>query len=189
MRFGERDRPRPRRQEDYDDYRERDIDSGWPYEDAEGPGRTHRNEPYGFGSRGPDEDPNSGFHNADDRLDRLSDEAALRRDRMLRRPDRRSFHYARTREPGADHRGPDHRGKGPRGYKRSDDRIREDVSDRLTEEAQLDPSDVEVTVRDGEVTLEGHVAERFEKRLAEDWAETVTGVVHVQNNIRIRPRE
>ncbi|MGN6549105.1 MAG: BON domain-containing protein [Pararhizobium sp.] len=184
MRFGERDRPRPRRQEDYDDYRERDIDSGWPYDDAEGRTRVWPNEPYAFGTGSPDDDPNTGFHNADDRLDRLTDEQALRRDRMLRRPDRRAFRGGPPRE-----QGPDHRGKGPRGYKRSDERIREDVSDRLTDEAQLDPSEVEVIVHDGEVTLQGQVAKRFEKRLAEDWAETVSGVVHVQNNIRVRQRE
>ncbi len=81
-----------------------------------------------------------------------------------------------------------HRGKGPRGYTRSDERIREDVSDLLAEEAQLDPSEVEVSVTDGEVTLDGYVSAKFEKRLAEDWADEVLGVTHVQNNIRVRQR-
>ena len=77
-----------------------------------------------------------------------------------------------------------HRGRGPRGYKRSDERIKEDLNDRLTDHPYLDASDVEVIVSTGEVTLSGTVPSRYEKRLAEDLAETVSGVSHVQNNIR-----
>lgn len=79
----------------------------------------------------------------------------------------------------------DHRGKGPRGYRRSDDRILEDVNDRLTEDRDVDASDISVTVKDGEVTLSGHVQSRLAKRAAEDCAESVSGVTHVQNNLRI----
>jgi hypothetical protein len=77
-------------------------------------------------------------------------------------------------------------GKGPRGYARSDERIREDVSDRLTEDWEIDASDIEVSVRNGEVTLSGTVNTRDEKRRAEDLAEAVPGVRHVQNNLRIQ---
>jgi osmotically-inducible protein OsmY len=76
------------------------------------------------------------------------------------------------------------RGRGPKGYRRSDERIREDVNDRLTEHAYLDASDIEVSVKDGEVTLSGKVFDRTDKRLAEDVAEEVTGVKNVQNNLR-----
>lgn len=79
-----------------------------------------------------------------------------------------------------------HRGRGPRGYTRSDERIREDVSDRLTDNPILDASDVEVTVASGEVTLSGQVDSRYSKRLAEDIAEDVSGVRHLQNNLRVR---
>lgn len=78
-----------------------------------------------------------------------------------------------------------HRGKGPRDYRRSDERIREDVNDRLTDHSYLDASDISVSVKDGEVTLTGTVAERRYKRIAEDVAESVSGVKHVQNNIRV----
>jgi osmotically-inducible protein OsmY len=78
-----------------------------------------------------------------------------------------------------------HRGRGPRGYRRSDDRIKEDVNDRLSDHDYLDASDVEVSVDDSEVTLSGTVNGRYEKRLAEDIAESVSGVTHVQNNLRI----
>jgi osmotically-inducible protein OsmY len=81
----------------------------------------------------------------------------------------------------------DHRGKGPRGYRRSDARIQEDVSDRLTDDPDVDASDITVTVKEGEVTLDGHVDSRFAKRRAEDCAEDVSGVAHVQNNLRVRP--
>jgi hypothetical protein len=79
-----------------------------------------------------------------------------------------------------------HRGRGPRGYKRSDERILEDVSDRLTEDAHVDARTIEVRVEDGEITLDGTVGSRWEKRHAEDIAEAVSGVAHVQNNLRVR---
>jgi hypothetical protein len=85
------------------------------------------------------------------------------------------------REPAASHRG-----KGPKGYARSDERIREDVSDRMWLNSWLDASDVEVSVSNGEVTLAGTVPSREEKRRAEDIAESVPGVTHVQNNLRVR---
>lgn len=81
----------------------------------------------------------------------------------------------------------DHSGKGPRGYKRSDDRINEDVHDRLTDEPTLDASDISVSVENGEVTLDGYVIGRRQKRRAEDCADSVSGVSHVQNNLRVRP--
>ncbi|MFX7506872.1 SWFGD domain-containing protein, partial [Acinetobacter baumannii] len=56
------------------------------------------------------------------------------------------------------------RGRGPRGYSRSDERVREDVSDRLTDDAYIDASDIEVTVSGGEVTLTGMVPDRHTKR-------------------------
>jgi hypothetical protein len=79
-----------------------------------------------------------------------------------------------------------HRGRGPRGYQRSDGRIQEDVCDRLTDDPFIDASDVLVSVTDGELTLAGHVFRREDKRRAEYLAETVAGVRHVQNNLRVR---
>ena len=79
-----------------------------------------------------------------------------------------------------------HYGKGPRGYSRSDERIREDVNDRLTDDWQIDASEIEVVVSNAEVTLNGTVTSREEKRRAEDLAENVSGVRHVQNNLRMQ---
>jgi osmotically-inducible protein OsmY len=78
------------------------------------------------------------------------------------------------------------RGRGPKGYTRSDDRIREDDSDRLTDDPFVDASDIEVIVTSAEVTLSGFVPSREQRRRAEDMAERISGVTHVQNNIRVR---
>jgi len=80
----------------------------------------------------------------------------------------------------------EHRGKGPKNYTRSDDRIREDVNDRLSDDPRLDASEIEVQVSSCEVTLTGTVNTREDKRRAEDVAEQVSGVKHVQNNLRVQ---
>jgi len=79
-------------------------------------------------------------------------------------------------------------GKGPKGYQRSDERIREDISERMEQHPDLDASEIEVHVTRGEVTLKGEVSERQDKRMAEDIAEEVSGVKDVTNQIRVRKR-
>lgn len=81
-----------------------------------------------------------------------------------------------------------YRGRGPKGYLRSDDRIREDVCDRLTDDPYIDASEVEVAVTSGEVTLGGTVESRAARRRAEELAESLSGVKHVQNNLRVGER-
>ena len=88
-------------------------------------------------------------------------------------------------EDAARRREQDHRGRGPSDYIRSDERIREDVNDNLTHDRRVDASHVRVTVKNGEVTLDGTVDSRTAKRCAEDVAEDVHGVRHVQNNLRV----
>lgn len=79
----------------------------------------------------------------------------------------------------------EHRGRGPKGYRRSDERIREDVSDRLTDDSWLNAEGIEVAVSGGDVTLSGEVRSREDKKRAEALAESVPGVDNVQNNLRI----
>jgi len=79
-----------------------------------------------------------------------------------------------------------HSGKGPKGYMRSDARILEDVSDRLSDDDEVDASDITVTVSDAEVRLEGTVSDRHSKHRAEDIAESVSGVRDVSNHLRTR---
>lgn len=75
-------------------------------------------------------------------------------------------------------------GRGPRGYQRSDDRIREDVCERLTQHPDIDAVDIEIQVKNGEVTLTGTVEGRDAKRMAEDIAESISGVKDVHNQLR-----
>lgn len=79
-------------------------------------------------------------------------------------------------------------GVGPRGYRRSDERITDDINDRLTWYGQLDATEIEVDVNDGVVTLNGTVDDRQQKRMAEDVVESVSGVEDVNNQLNIRNR-
>jgi osmotically-inducible protein OsmY len=78
-----------------------------------------------------------------------------------------------------------HRGKGPRNYKRSDQRIREIVCDLLCDDPYLDASNIEIEVKNGVVIMTGSVADRFVKGLAEDLAKNVLGVMNVQSRIHV----
>jgi len=82
--------------------------------------------------------------------------------------------------------GTNYSGRGPRGYQRGDERIREDVCDRLTDDPRIDAEDIEVQVAQAEVTLSGSVRSREEKRYAEDLIEHITGVREVNNNLKVR---
>lgn len=68
-----------------------------------------------------------------------------------------------------------------------DEQIWREVCDRLADDRRLDARDIEVDVRDAEVTLRGMVEDRDQKRRAEDLAE-VAGVVDVHNHLTIRDR-
>lgn len=77
-------------------------------------------------------------------------------------------------------------GRGPKGYVRSDERIREDVCDRLNDDDEVDARDITVTVKNADVILEGTVNDRRSKHRAEDIAESVSGVKNVTNQLRAR---
>jgi hypothetical protein len=77
------------------------------------------------------------------------------------------------------------KGRGPKGYRRSDERIREDVCECLTDDDRVDASRIDVSVKDGEVTLSGSVGSRAEKRRAEDLMDHISGVKDVQNQLRV----
>jgi hypothetical protein len=79
-----------------------------------------------------------------------------------------------------------YKGKGPRSYRRTDDRILDDINDRMCDNPYLDASDVEVGVKDGEVILTGTVESRAAKRMAADITENVTGVENVENRLRVK---
>lgn len=84
--------------------------------------------------------------------------------------------------------GRSHAGRGPRAYRRPDVRIEEEVNEALTWHPEIDASEIEVRVEQGEVTLTGEVNEKREKRLIEDLVDDVYGVIDVHNRIRVKRR-
>jgi hypothetical protein len=76
-------------------------------------------------------------------------------------------------------------GRGPRNYQRSDERIREEICERLAHHPNIDATDLEVRVQNAEVTLQGQVNDRWAKRWAEDVAEGIWGVKEVHNQVRV----
>ncbi|MEX2217937.1 MAG: BON domain-containing protein [Phycisphaerales bacterium] len=80
----------------------------------------------------------------------------------------------------------DRRRKGPRNYQRSDERLRDEVYDRLIQQTDIDVSEIECTITGGVVSLEGTVESRWERHQIEDLVDTVWGTRDIRNNLRIR---
>lgn len=80
------------------------------------------------------------------------------------------------------------RPRGPKGYKRSDETLLEDVCEHLMQLDDIDASDVEVRVENACVKLSGTVPERFMKYEIENIAATTLGVDDVTNDISV-PRQ
>ncbi len=78
-----------------------------------------------------------------------------------------------------------YRGMGPNGYRRSDEGIMEDINDRLTRHGRINASAIHIDVKNGDVTLTGTVHSRNEKRMAEDVADSVSGVKDVHNQLKV----
>lgn len=183
-----REREQPERSRETDEDLERY--ESWRHKRARVPSRsyieytdrgTRPDGPQLGGSRGgveyedwPDEGPFQSHVHGGDPTDGTEDYGQIYRGRMRR--------YRRVGDRFMAEPGP-HRGMGPRGYRRSDERIREDVCDMLLEDGLLDASGIEVETHDGEVELKGTVASRRAKRRAEDLAETVYGVRDVHNRL------
>jgi len=74
---------------------------------------------------------------------------------------------------------------GPKGYQRSDERVKEDISERLYGAYHVDSSEVTVDVRAGKVTLEGMVPSRHMKHAIEDMVDSCPGVMEIDNRIRV----
>ena len=125
---------------------------------------------------------------ADDVASNMKDEPEreARMDALHRRLDQLSRRFRQAR--GGQH------GRGPQPEEspalgKEDARIRTEVSACLTDDWYVDGTEITVSVDNGEVTLEGVVENRAEKRLAEDCADSVPGVVDVHNRLRIRQAE
>ena len=75
------------------------------------------------------------------------------------------------------------RGRGPRNEVRPDASIADDIYQRLTDDEELDASEILLSVEDGFVTLTGEVPEKAMKRRAEDIAAQAWGVRDIRNCI------
>ena len=144
--------------------------------------RTNRyNERYNNNERSNSDNDRGFWDKASDEVSSwFGDDDAQRRRQMDERRDAGSHSNAYGSSVGG------HRGKGPKSYKRSDDRIKEDVNDRLSDDHHIDASHVEVSISSGEITLSGYVDSKFAKRHAEDLTEAVSGVRNVENRIRVQ---
>ena len=76
-------------------------------------------------------------------------------------------------------------GRGPKGWKRSDDSIKETICHALEQHPLIDAREIEVEVKEGVVTLRGNIHDRPAKRLAEDTIDGLPGVVDVHNNLTV----
>jgi osmotically-inducible protein OsmY len=74
---------------------------------------------------------------------------------------------------------------GPKGYTRSDERIKEDISERLWRAKQIDSSEVTIAVKDGVVTFTGTVPERWMRHEIENVADSCMGVKDIEDNVRL----
>jgi hypothetical protein len=86
-----------------------------------------------------------------------------------------------TGHPRRDHDERSRRRRGP------SDRVLWAVIMERLDDARLDARDVDVIVEEAEVTLNGTVRRKEDKRRIEDIAD-IDGVRHVQNNLRVRDR-
>ena len=80
-----------------------------------------------------------------------------------------------------------HAGQAPANYDRPDHLVEQEVKERLTQDAFLDPSNMTVSVSNGGVLLEGFVAQLADKERAEAAALSVHGARTCQNNLRLAP--
>lgn len=87
--------------------------------------------------------------------------------------------------------GPGRYGLGPyhqrlRTRRRPDDELREEVQEALFYDSWVDADAIEVSVRDGVVTLTGELPDYGEVRYATDDAWDVEGVLGVRSELRVR---
>lgn len=99
--------------------------------------------------------------------------------------DERTYGRDEHATPAAAARHGGYRGIGPRGYTRTDERIREDVCEGLCDSDEIDAADINVDVGSGTVRLSGTVPNRAMKHRAEDIAEACSGVRDIENSIRV----
>jgi osmotically-inducible protein OsmY len=78
------------------------------------------------------------------------------------------------------------RGRGPRGYERSDERLKEMVCERLTDDPSIDASEITIEVNQKVVKLTGTVDDRRTKYEVEELVERLGGVKDIDNQLRVQ---
>jgi osmotically-inducible protein OsmY len=79
-----------------------------------------------------------------------------------------------------------HRGKGPKGYTRSDERLKEVICEKLTDDPMIDASEINIEVTGQMVKLTGTVDDRSTKYEVEELVERCGGVKDIDNQLRVR---
>ena len=143
------------REEDFRDYDTRNIDQGWPYDDAAGAGaKPILNAAYG--------DPNANF---DDERNR-------------------GFHVDVADGDGLEERVVDSTRPGTVGLEESDD-LEERVTDAIESLDLIDMASIDIHVEDGVVTIEGGVDDAPTSRKIGRHIQAIPGVKSVVNNLRL----
>ncbi len=208
--YGERDQSRMREERDY---QQRTTGVGRP--NPSGYGAQSRNEPQrnapqdyntGYETSGWDDDFDSGAQRWNDDQFRVGTGMGLGSagsGRTGREPEfgqgygSSSGYGSRSgwdlgtqqRDTGGAPSKPSFRGMGPANYKRSDERIRDDIYERLTDSHVIDARSIMVDVNEGNVTLSGTVNERRMRYAAEDLVERIGGVSNINNQLRVQSQE
>ena len=158
-------------------------------------------------SRAPDREPYGEYFDQGDSFDWDEVEARQIQERHFDRPYRqmeqnrgqqggqsgqqpgqnRGMDQSRQRQEEWQQPGP-YSGMGPSTYRRPDERIAEEVCERLTQHGQVDARNIDVQVTNGEVHLRGRVNRRMEKYIAEDVIEAISGVKDIHNELRVDER-
>jgi osmotically-inducible protein OsmY len=76
-----------------------------------------------------------------------------------------------------------HRGRGPKGYVRSDERLREIICERLTDDPNIDAREVSIEVTNQVVKVSGSIDNRRSKHEIEELIEGVGGVQGIDNQL------
>lgn len=82
--------------------------------------------------------------------------------------------------------GQSHRGKGPKGYQRSDERLKEVICERLSDDPDIDASEITLAVSGGAVRLTGTVESRRDKFEVEELVAQCSGVKDVDNQLKVQ---
>ena len=81
-----------------------------------------------------------------------------------------------------------HRGRGPKDWSRDDQRLYEEVCERLLHDRLIDARGIEVVVEDGVVTLRGEARAASDPMLAEQLVREIPGVKGLQVSLALHPR-